>query len=249
MTKIPLDIDRVVREVLAELKRAPATDVSPSPSETSTTFASAEPAEKGPFPATVENGELVLSTRLLTLTEIGSRLAGIQRVVVSPQTVVTPAARDALRQRNITLCHASAQIQCSGGALRLIVVAVRTKIDPKLVANALRSEGINVLCQSTDCLLAATDQLAGELAKGNTLGVLLTPHTAAAVCLANRLTGVRAVLASDTNSIKADTSAVGANLLIVDPQRVGFFKLSGMVGEFCRSGVRPCPEVFRKRLI
>jgi hypothetical protein len=96
--------------------------------------------------------------------------------------------------------------------------------------------------------LAATDQLAAELSKSDALGLLLTPHTAAAICLANRLAGVRAVLASNDNSLEADLSSIGANLLIVDPQSVGLFKLSRMAGEFFRGGVRPCPEVFRKRL-
>ncbi len=233
MTQIPSDIERVVREVLAELKRAPAS----APQEPAPALAS-KPA----------NGELVLSTRLVTMDDIGDKLGGVRRVVVGPQAVVTPAVRDALRQRDIELSRATPAKGQSAKPLRLVVVAARTKMDPKLLAGSLQGEGIKAECRKTDCILAATDQLAAELAKGDALGILLTPHTTAAMCLANRLAGVRAVLASNAGNIEADLSAIGANLLVADPQSVSLFKLSRMAGDFYRGGIRPCPEVFRKRL-
>ncbi len=188
MTQIPLDIERVVREVLAELKRAPV------PLRLVSSAGNTVGQANRQTPIASGNGELVISTRLVTMEEIGDRLGGIRRVVVGPQAVVTPAVRDALRQRNIALSRALPAKNSSAAPLRLVVVAARTKLDPKLLANTLQSEGIEAQCHKTDCILAATDQLAGELAKGDALGLLLTPHTAAALCLANRLAGVRAVL-------------------------------------------------------
>ncbi len=235
MTQIPLDIERVVREVLAELNRAPATAVK----------APAAAAQA----STPTCGDLVLSTRLVTMDDIGDRLGGIRRVVVGPQAVVTPAVRDALRQRDITLSRGLPAKNASAKALKFAVVAARTRLDPKLLARSLQSEGIEVQCHKTDCILAATDQLAAELAKGGALGLLLTPHTAAALCLANRLAGVRAVLGCNAGDIEADASAVGANLLIADPHSVSLFKLARMAGDFYRGGIRCCPEVFRKRLM
>jgi hypothetical protein len=258
MTQIPLDIDRVVREVLAELKRV-TTNLQSVPGLSSSegntvgqanrgTYATQEPVSVAGASKPV-NGELVLSTRLVTMEEIDDRLGGIRRVVVGPQAVVTPAVRDALRQRNIALARALPAKNASAAPLRLVVVAARTKFDPELLENTLQSEGIEVQCHKTDCLLAATDQLAGELAKGDALGLMLTPHTAAALCLANRLAGVRAVLGNNANSAEADIRAVGANLLVADPKSVSLFKLARMAGDFYRGGIRPCPEVFRKRLM
>jgi hypothetical protein len=192
---------------------------------------------------------LALSARLVTLEEIDGRLAGIRRVVVSPQAVITPAVRDALRQRNIALSRLPTAPDAPAATLRLFIVAARTKFDPKLLGGALHNESIEIHTHSTNCLLDATDRLAGELAQPNTLGLLLTPHTAAALCLANRQSGVRAVLGSNSNSVVRDLGSVGANLLIVDPQSNGMFKLSQMAGEYCRGGIRPCPEVFQKRLM
>jgi hypothetical protein len=251
MTQIPLDIERVVREVLAELNRAPATaatNLRSVPGLSSSEASTVGQANRGTLD-TSRNSDLVLSTRLVTMEEINDRLHGIRRVVVAPQAVVTPAVRDALRQRNIALARALPANNASAAPLRLVVVAARTKFDPEPLENTLKSEGIEAQCHKTDCLLAATDQLAGELAKGDALGLLLTPHTAAALCLANRLAGVRAVLGSNANSAEADIRAVGANLLVADPQSVSLFKLARMVGDYYRGGIRPCPEVFRKRLM
>ena len=96
-----------------------------------------------------------------------------------------------------------------------------------------------------DCLIVATEQLAAETARSDTLGVLLTPHTAAGLCLANRLRGLRAVTGGDAPAVAAAAAAVGANVLVVDPRAGTFFQLKQMVAEFCRGGVRPCPAVFR----
>ena len=68
------------------------------------------------------------------------------------------------------------------------------------------------------------------------------------MCLANRLGGVRAVLGTDVPGAAAAVKAVGANLLVADPQAVNLVKLKRMVIGYCRGGVRPCPKVFQKQL-
>ena len=42
--------------------------------------------------------------------------------------------------------------------------------------------------------------------------------------------------------VAAAAAAVGANLLVADPQAGSFFQLKQIVTEFARGGVRPCPE-------
>ena len=101
---------------------------------------------------------------------------------------------------------------------------------------------------SSKCLFDATDRLAGEVKKPNTLGLLLTPYEAEALCLANRLPGVRAIAGRDAGQVAADAAAVGANVLVVNPKKIGPFEIRQMLGEFCRGGVRPCPDVLKQRL-
>ena len=48
--------------------------------------------------------------------------------------------------------------------------------------------------------------------------------------------------------IAAAAGSVGANLLVLDSEAMSRFQLKRTVGEYCRTGIRPCPEVFRGRL-
>jgi hypothetical protein len=75
------DIDRVVREVLRRLAA-----MTPSPLQ-----------------ATTVATTLSLSTRVVTTAELKGRLQGVQRLEVPTRAVVTPAARDYLRERGVQL--------------------------------------------------------------------------------------------------------------------------------------------------
>ena len=85
MSLSPTDIERVVQEVLRRL------------------------AAMGCLPTkeSVGGATLSLNTRLVTMAEISGNVQGIERVEVPHRAVVTPAARDYLRERGVKLVHAS----------------------------------------------------------------------------------------------------------------------------------------------
>ncbi|MBN2580510.1 MAG: hypothetical protein JXB10_16110 [Pirellulales bacterium] len=237
-------IERVVREVLAEMQRAPASRavLVPGPKPETPSACQAKPS------APDQDGVLVLSAQLITLAEVFDRLPGKRRVVVRPGTVVTPAVRDALRQRNVALEFATQAIPHNDAAMRLLLIAVGTRFDVQSLAAGLDGKGPKVECHLRDCLLEAVDLLAAELAGHDALGVLLTPHTAAALCLANRRSGVRAILGGELRNLPGDAAAVGANALIVDPKTTGSYQVRQMIESFGAGGVRPCPKVFIQQL-
>ena len=220
MPEPSIDIDRIVREVLAEL------GVGAKPS----------------------SGELVVSCRVVTLSEVEGRLGGVRRLVVPSQAVVTPAVRDELHRRNVTLAYAAPAADHAVRPLKLVLVTAGQHFNPTPLVGALGNEGIEVDQRTCDCLIAATDQLAGEVAKPGTLGLLLTRHTAAGLCLLNRHAGVRAIPGTGARAVSAAAASVGANLLVVDPAAGSQFRLKQIVSEFCRGGTRECPQVFRERL-
>jgi len=278
MTQPSVDIEKVVREVLAEFGLAPkenpsagagtppssvpaapgAVQPSPQPSpkgrgetdvETSpkgSVGSGSEPSPKGR--AGAKDGELILSGRVITLADVADGLSGVQRVVVGPQAIVTPAVRDELLRKNVTLICGGPEPPEPAGKVRLLTIATGISFDPAGLIRVLVNEGIEAQLQTLDCLIAAVDTFVVELAKERTLGLLLTRHTAAAVCLANRVRGVRAVWGVDAGSVVRDAAAVGANLLVADPAAAGLYQLRQMVVQFCRQGPRECPDVFRKRL-
>jgi hypothetical protein len=222
-------IDEIVRRVLAELAVAP-----------DATSAADKPAVPPP-------GDLAIDSRVLTLSELEGRLEGVRRLVVPPAAVVTPAVRDELRRRNVALAYGSSPGR-GAALLRMIVVTHAGRFDAAPLLASLAGEAVQIDQHSSDCVIAAVDRLAGELARPGTLGLLLTRHTAAGLCLANRLRGVRAVSGTEAGEVSAAAAAVGANLLVIDPIALSPFQLKRITTEFCRAGARPCPRVFMERL-
>jgi hypothetical protein len=258
-----IDIERVVREVLAELgiaqmagegdggRRQDSSAVNekvPSPPTSVPVPPSASPPSQSRDIDSHSGNELVVSSRVVTMADLTGRLNGARRVVVSREAVVTPAVRDELLRRGIALTHADSSNGHLPPAVRLVMITTGTDFDPAALVAGLGRDGLKTEHSALNCLIAATGQLATEVAKPNTLGVLLTRHTAAGLCLANRLGGVRAITGADAPAVAAAAAAVGANLLVADPQAGTFFQLKQMVTEFGRGGVRPCPTVFRAKL-
>ncbi len=235
MAKPPIDVDKVVRDVLAQLDAARKPSVA---------------GREAPAAATsgTSDGELAVQSPVVTLAELEGRLAGIKRLVVPARSVVTPSVRDELQRRKIALVYASGSPAASTGAVRLVMTVLDARFDTGPLARAIQGEGIEFDHRRADCLIAATDQLAGELGRSNTLGLVLSTDPAAALCLANRHRGVRAIWGVDAKSVEADADAVGANLMVVNPQAASVPQLARMVSHFCRGGPRECPQVLRERL-
>lgn len=83
------------------------------------------------------------------------------------------------------------------------------------------------------CLKETTKRIAAEIAQNSeTRAVLTTKNAAIASIWANRLSGVRAVVAFSTEQAKRDLEATNANVLIVDPSDVGPFPFRQIVEFF-----------------
>lgn len=83
------------------------------------------------------------------------------------------------------------------------------------------------------CLKETTKRVAAEIAQNSeTRAVITTKNAAIASVWANRLSGVRAVVAFSTEQTKRDVEATNANVLIVDPSDVGPFPFRQIVEFF-----------------
>jgi len=266
-------IERVVRQVLADLgiqtpgtltpgdtsgataglsssaeqPGQPGFEVSPSESPPGPNALTPNPSPASGRGEDSQNGELVVARRVVTLREVEGRLDGMRCVVVPAGAVVTPAVRDELLRRGVALTFRALD-QPKQAGLRLVMMVVSRRFDASPLSAALQRRGVTVECERLECLVAATDRLAEELARPDTLGLLLSRHTAVALCLANRHGTIRAVLGREPAELDADVAAVGANLLVVDPYGAGMSVLSRLVQEFCAGGVKQCPEALRARL-
>ncbi len=217
------DVERIVRQVLAELTGAGK-----------------------PTGATAPVAELVLHRRVVSLADLEGRLQGVSRVVAPRGAVFTPAARDELKKYRVAIAsHVAPSGAKAGGSV--ILATADTKFEPAPLVGALAAEGTRVERLPNVGLASVVAELAEQVAKGGNRGVLVTGRAAAAICLANRRPGVRAVqglgLAGNAEAI----ASVGANLLVVDPQGRSLFELRGMVRELVRSQA-PCPAELKNML-
>ncbi len=250
MAETPIDIERIVQEVLRELRHTCATAGLPvGATAGSSSSAAGARVDKPTVAPPAQDGQLMVTGRVVTLSALDGRWAGIHRLVVPPRAIVTPAVRDELRRRNVALCFAAPPANGSPATTMLLALVVDGGAgDAAQLVAALAGEPVVVRQEDLDCLIAACERLAGVAAAGNGLGLLLTRHAPAAVCLANRHQGVRAVLATDVAPTAAAAAAVGANLLVADPVALGSARLKRIVLDYCRAGARPCPKVFEKQL-
>lgn len=250
MVQTTADIDRIVREVLAELGllSQPADSTNEDRVESANAPQPQPASPLRPAPPARPAGDVVVSERVVTLAAVGERLASARRLVVQPRAVVTPAVRDELRRRNVTLVVEQPTAAAASAANRVALTVLGSKTDPKPLADELARLGMAVDLQTFDCLVRATDDMARRLADGGTVGVLLSNYGAVAICLANRHQGVRAVLASDESRTATDAVSVGANALVLEPRRMAPETMRQIVTAFCRQGPGACPEELRERL-
>jgi hypothetical protein len=255
MTEPNIDVQRIVREVLARLGQAPDGDGAAGQADAGQASAVgqasslASTSKDARAPGGTNNGDLVLACRVVTLADVGDRLAGVRRLVVPPGAVITPAVRDELQAKKVTLDFGTPEpVSGKPGAMRVAMIVLGSKYEPAPLAATLRAEAAHVAVQRFDCLIAATDRAAGEVRCPDTLALVVTTYPAAALCLANRHRGVRAVWGVDPARLAGDLEAVGANLLVLDPRGTGQFPLKQMAIRFCRRGPAACPESLVERL-
>src|SRR5271157_1176036 len=178
------DIQRIVREVMAQLAVSSKTVSAPAPSP------------QADAPPVMRDGDVYIHSRVVTLESIAGRLLGAKQLIAPPGALVTPAVHDELRRKSVALVRGSAAVSVRKELPRVLLVVGRTRHDPAAAMRMLAQEGLAVQTETSDCMIAATDKLAAAVAPGQSLGLLWTRHTATGLCLANRHAGVRAVSAS-----------------------------------------------------
>ncbi|HEX4148531.1 MAG TPA: hypothetical protein VHY20_06070, partial [Pirellulales bacterium] len=187
------DIDALVRDVLARL----AASGNMAPSEV-------QPAENTPTATNINPLERVLSDRVITLSSIDGKWEGIQTLVVSQRAVITPAASDLLRQKNIGVRRLKAGAAPAGASTAkrgLVLGVAETSFEPAVLIERLGRAGYKIEQLARTGIAALIAELADAAVKGGNAAVLLTGACELALCLANRGRGVRAAQATDRQSV------------------------------------------------
>jgi hypothetical protein len=189
--------------------------------------------------------ELSLTDSVVSLGQLEGRLEGIRRVVLRPGAVVTPAVRDELRRRRVTLTFGNASGDQVRAAGQLLVGTGTDCHPPKRLAAAAAAAGWTIRQLEAVPLEEQVHQLQNLVCDRGRLGLLLGHEPAMAVCLANRHPPLRAAWAVDVASVDRAVPSIAANVLVVGPQDQGRHHLISMVRAFLQGMPRDCPPALR----
>lgn len=206
-------IKRLVEEVLRRIQgEAAARPASPSPAAG----------------AGVSSGATVISA-----ATIAGLPAGTRRLMVAARAVITPSARDAAGAAGIIIVRGDAP--AATATARPFVVAHagcpgdaggRTAAIARAVPGSQQLPATGL----ADVIAALALHASRDAARA----VLLTGRPAAAVVLANRSAGLRAVTGRDPRMLAAAATECAANLIIVDPTAFTSGSLERSCAEFAR---------------
>ena len=243
MNDTAAEIERIVRKVLADLGAA---GVAPP--------AAAENGEKQNVASTARTEEAqklhcVVAVRVVTLATLDGRLNGASVLTVPRGAVITPAVRDELKSRSIRLEFADAAAkEQANNAVELLVGIADVRDDVSVVTKAMQDHVTGVATvqsmQQTD-LRALMSRMAEWIASRPSLAVVLTRRPAAAVCLANRHRGLRAVWVNTPKALAEAMRTIAPNVITYNPAEHAASAQRAMLREFVLGGVRECPEEFR----
>ncbi len=180
--------------------------------------------------------------RLLSADDLRRHLTSQRELVLLPKTIVTPLAADELRAKGVrirweeksaTLTKTSRWFYAQEKHSTLISSAVQ----------ALEREGIILV--SID---GSTRTLAEAVIANHLGGVVFSSDPATAVCIANKIAGVRAAFVSNGAQVHRAKKNLGANLFAIEATAPTFFEVRQMLKAIATGAVH-CPDDIAKTLM
>jgi hypothetical protein len=196
-------IERIVHEVVARL-----------------TDGSAQIAQLGNLTKTENHvgsaGTLTLSERVISTETLGGKLANVSQVRLQPKAVLTPAARDELRDKGIevTFDHA---VATTSRRTNLILGTTNESNAPQLVERLARI-GIQAQLKHDTCARRLVANLTTRFSTtARLIAFVDQPYTA--TCVANRNQNVRAAVVRDEAELKMVTKEINPNVIVIPADR------------------------------
>ncbi len=179
----------------------------------------------------------VFAGRLFGLLQAEAVGTDEREVRIAAGTVITPMAQDLLKRRKITLKYVSiSEIKGKETGEWAFVIDGRTSGK----AEALRRALLDAWAE-----LSTTDAIPWLIARPGRGALLLTHEASVASWRANRVEGVRAASAVDTDAVARAVRQLGVNLLIVEPAGLSIPFVRSMAETFRRGGAPSEPGGLR----
>ena len=241
----PIDLEQIVAEVVRRLTavvgNASSSTQAEGPKQPTISLAalgrtSGMPVALAKSKRAESSNEVFNSEeRLLTLATLDGKLEGLRRLVVHRKAIVTPALREELSRRGIELDRGGLK-GTKKAEVAIAVVRFNAEHAPSLPGLGL-AEDVSV--KSVGSLVKKVKE---QLDQADRMVVVLTRQASVALCVLNRISTVRAALATNVESVRGAVKAIAANVLIVDPAHLGRVQLSALLRACENEGVRPVPS-------
>lgn len=227
MTEKPFPIDKIVGEVVRQI------------SLVQRQMSSEAPPSKEP---------LYLSSQVVGLTDLKNRLGQVQTIYLRPDAIVTPAARDLLREKKIAIVFKDPDRSQIDLRPPLLIGWAETSFVPLDLLYALARDGAPTQSIDQHDIVTVVEHLVPPLQRNANRGLLLTGEPLPSCCLANRHQGVRAAVVRGFLDVDQAVKTLGANLLIVDPADKSLSQLVRLVRAFRDTIPHNCPAQYRNQL-
>ena len=240
-------IDQIVRSILEQFQRGEnvARIVPASGGRASAAGWSPPGANNNSVQASTEEIKtFTLEAPVITGDVLQQHINGATRITIAQHAILTPSARDLIRQRGITIHRQTATATQSAIGNRW--TAIVTKTTPALqiaLDDAIQSPGAIVSRELVGTIDEAVQTAVSLICRADADGaIIFSEHPQRAACLANRNRRIRAAMANDAGSVKSVTAAMGANLLCINPVDLPFFGLRNILRQLSAGGPPQVPQ-------
>lgn len=184
-----------------------------------------EPGTLNSQPSTLNLSENVITADLLAETSVGKSV-----VEVSSQAIVTPSARDWLKQNRIELTRRpDAETSTNNQKPDWLLVVQTTGAAVEIVLDdAGRSGAPGSLRESASDAASAAKLAIAAVERGGKC-VVFSAEPEIVACLANRNEKVRAAVVADAAAVDRVKSGLDGNAFVVDPTGRSFFELRNLL--------------------
>lgn len=181
--------------------------------------------------------------RVLSASDLRTSLNGHREILLAPDTVVTPLASEELRTNGIHVRRQTVVPQTSGPAWGY--GQDRRHALVQSAVQALGRDGLvlrELACETNERPCHWARAVAECLARGECAGgVLFCDDPGLVACVANKVSGLRAVSVTTVAQAARATLSLGANLLVVEMPGRTFFEIRQILRTLFTS-VAACPE-------
>jgi len=203
------------------------------------------PARRDAAPKAAEPARVFVTAEMLLRRLAAAPADGPKVLELAHNELLTPAARDIADERRLTVRRQEAPVgspapaacppggqACQTAALGVVIERGGAKVAAALAGAARDGVGI-VNYTQTDCWVQNALLLCRAVAGGAVrAGVLMLPHAADAMVLANKVPGIRAVQGTRADSVAAARRHFAANVLVVEHAFSTLHEMRTMVRSF-----------------